>query len=184
VNQHLLPTLLSGDIVLQTSHSDQSPAIQAATNSVFTHCGIYADGWVFEAVQPVRRTPLRTWIEKDEASFVAMRVSIYRDGLPRSVFAKMEQWVREQMGKNYDKKFLWDDLRLYCSEFVWKAYNAAGIRVCEQSHVRDLNLSHPIVKALINARFGSIKNVPMDEIIVPPSALATSPSLYRVYPLN
>jgi hypothetical protein len=52
----------NGDIIFQTSLSTQSKAIQLATNSPYSHCGIiYKDGekfYVFEAVQPVKKTPL------------------------------------------------------------------------------------------------------------------------------
>ena len=50
----------NGDLIFQTSRSLQSKAIQLATNSKYSHCGlIFKDGkdfYVFEAVQPVKRT--------------------------------------------------------------------------------------------------------------------------------
>jgi hypothetical protein len=58
----------NGDIVFQTSRSPQSLAIQLATKSPYSHMGIvYVQGgapFVFEAVQPVKLTPLRSWIER------------------------------------------------------------------------------------------------------------------------
>ena len=49
--------LKDGDIIFQTSLSNQSKAIQLATNSKYSHCGIiYKSGndfYVFEAIQPV-----------------------------------------------------------------------------------------------------------------------------------
>ena len=47
-----------GDLIFQTSTSAQSKAIQAATRSKYSHCGIiYKEGnnyYVYEAVQPVK----------------------------------------------------------------------------------------------------------------------------------
>ena len=57
--------LQDGDIIFQTSKSSQSKAIQLATNSKYSHCGLIfkrkngQDDWcVIEAVQPVKWTPL------------------------------------------------------------------------------------------------------------------------------
>ena len=66
----------NGDIVFHTSRSSQSLAIQLATRSPYSHMGIVcmrgAEALVFEAVQPVKLTPLATWIELGEdARFVA-----------------------------------------------------------------------------------------------------------------
>ena len=52
----------NGDLIFQTSLSSQSQAIQLATNSKYSHCGIvYIENgqfYVFEAIQPVKTTPL------------------------------------------------------------------------------------------------------------------------------
>lgn len=62
--------LKNGDLIFQTSLSGQSKAIQVATKSKYSHCGIiYKDGkklYVFEAVQPVKRTPLDKWIARGQ----------------------------------------------------------------------------------------------------------------------
>ena len=58
----------SGDIIFQTSTSNQSKAIQLATNSKYSHMGIIYENdgayFVYEAVQPVKLTPLQTWIQR------------------------------------------------------------------------------------------------------------------------
>ncbi|HZF99362.1 MAG TPA: YiiX/YebB-like N1pC/P60 family cysteine hydrolase, partial [Chitinophagales bacterium] len=57
--------LRDGDIVFNTSNSTQSRAIQYATKSSYSHCGIvfFENGkpFVYEAVQPVSKTPLSEW---------------------------------------------------------------------------------------------------------------------------
>lgn len=59
-----------GDIIFQTSLSQQSKAIQLATKSKYSHCGIIfkegSDFIVLEAVQPVKTTPLNKWIARGE----------------------------------------------------------------------------------------------------------------------
>ena len=52
-----LPTFQDGDLIFQHSASAQSTAVQQATNSYYSHCGIifYMEGkpFVFEAIEPV-----------------------------------------------------------------------------------------------------------------------------------
>jgi len=59
-------SLLDGDIIFQESLSDQSKAIQLAAKSKYSHMGIIFikdnQYFVFEAVQPVKLTPLKDWI--------------------------------------------------------------------------------------------------------------------------
>src|SRR5436190_24382060 len=58
----------AGDIVFHTSLSNQSKAVQAATKSRYSHMGIvlFDNGrpHVFEAVQPVKYTPLQQWLDR------------------------------------------------------------------------------------------------------------------------
>ena len=60
----------NGDIIFQTSTSGQSKAIQIATDSKYSHMGIiYKEGkdfFVYEAIQPVKLTPLTDWIKRGE----------------------------------------------------------------------------------------------------------------------
>lgn len=63
-------SLRNGDLVFQTSRSGQSKAIQSATHSRYTHCGIvfFRGGrpYVFEASTEVKRSPLKRFIRKGE----------------------------------------------------------------------------------------------------------------------
>lgn len=58
----------NGDLIFHHSKSNQSRAIQIATNSELTHMGIVVklrNQWfVYEAVQPVKLTPLKSWIQR------------------------------------------------------------------------------------------------------------------------
>lgn len=39
---------------------------------------------------------------------------------------------------------------------------------------KDYNLTHPTVEHIIKARYGSVKNLPLNELVVAPSDLAQS----------
>lgn len=62
--------LHNGDIIFQSSMSGQSKAIQLATHSRYSHCGIVVlnggKAYVVEAVQPVSITPLARWIGRGD----------------------------------------------------------------------------------------------------------------------
>ncbi|RYZ51218.1 MAG: hypothetical protein EOP49_12225 [Sphingobacteriales bacterium] len=75
-----LPPVRDGDIIFHTSSSEQSKAIQLATHSPYSHCGIilYWKGapYVYEAVQPVKRTPLAAWIKRgNNEQYVVQQIS-------------------------------------------------------------------------------------------------------------
>ncbi|UOQ67413.1 YiiX/YebB-like N1pC/P60 family cysteine hydrolase [Hymenobacter volaticus] len=69
---HLSSKLHDGDLIFQTSTSAQSQAIQLATHSPYSHCGILFKrngAWrVFEAVQPVSETSLQAWTARANAA--------------------------------------------------------------------------------------------------------------------
>jgi uncharacterized protein YcfL len=58
--------LRDGDIIFQTSRSEQSIAIQKATHSQYSHMGIVflrnGSPHVYEAIKTVQYTPLRKWV--------------------------------------------------------------------------------------------------------------------------
>lgn len=170
--------LQNGDIIFQTSQSRQSVPIQLATNSPYSHVGIVyvneGKEYVFEAVQPVKLTPLEDWIKRGkDGHYVVKRLKDTSSLTPENLKAMRtvgEAWL----GTSYDLKFQWSDDLLYCSELVWKVYErGAGIELCRASTVRDhdLDLNDPKVKALIEKRYGSLENVPLAEVIVTPEDL-------------
>src|SRR5690606_18770234 len=97
----------NGDLIFQTSLSGQSKAIQLATNSKYSHCGIiYSDNghfYVFEAVQPVKTTPLDKWIARGEnGHYVVKRLKDADQFLTTETLQKMKQEGERFIGKNYD----------------------------------------------------------------------------------
>ena len=171
-----------GDIVFSSSSFGQGAAIIAATGSPLTHCGIVfeQDGrlMVLEAVQPVGVTTLEKFMSLGQPeNFTARRL---KTAITPAAYQKARQWATAQIGRNYDARFQWDDTNLYCSELVWKLYLSAGVELCKPRHFRDYDLQRPEIKALIEARYGSMDRLPMDEKVVAPSDLAASRLLVEV----
>ena len=145
----------NGDIIFQTSHSKQSRAIQIATKSRYSHCGIIykkdSEFMVFEAVQPVKLTPLETWISRGEnKKYVIKRLKDADKKITNKSLKKMKSVGEKFMGKNYDFTFGWTDEKIYCSELVWKIYNRGlGINIGKLQKLGDFDLSNPIVKNVL-----------------------------------
>lgn len=177
--------LQNGDIVFQETGSQQGKAVKAATNSRWTHVGLvfFRDNkpMVIEAVQPVKVTPLADFISRSPKSFYAMRLKNADQKITPANILKAEKYCNKQLGKNYDSLFQWSDEKIYCSELVWKAYKeATGIELCKPRAFHTYNLEHPTVQRIINQRYGSTKNLPLDELCVAPSDLAESKLLIEV----
>lgn len=145
------PKLKDGDLIFHTSTSSQSKAIQAATHSKYSHMGIIyrKDNqiYVFEAVQPVKLTPLEDWIKRGEGQhYVVKRLKNADKILTPAVIQKMKEEGYKYLGKSYDLYFEWSDERIYilfgigleniqkCSWYNWE--NSSGLE----------NLIYPIQK--------------------------------------
>jgi uncharacterized protein YycO len=177
-----------GDIVFQTSGSGQSLAIQLATKSPFSHCGIIlrkgGQLMIFEAVQPVKFTPIDKWIKQgDDNYYVVKRLSKADSIINASTLNKMHEFAKQNEGKDYDLPFEWDDQKMYCSELVYKIYlNSAGIEIGKTAKMKDFDLTSPIVQKIMKQRYG--EKVPMDQEVISPSAIFDSPLLFTVKEVN
>ena len=176
--------LRDGDIIFQTSRSEQSIAIQKATHSQYSHMGIviFRNGspHVYEAINTVQYTPLRKWVDRGEGGHYLVRRLRDADRILTSQAVKrLRQAGTKFQDKPYDSYFEWSDKRIYCSELVWKIYDRGlGIRVGRLQKVRDLDLSDPIVKTKIKKRYGN--KVPMDETVISPGEMFSSDLLVTV----
>ncbi len=174
----------NGDLIFQTSLSGQSKAIQLATNSKYSHCGIiYSDNgqfYVFEAVQPVKRTPLDRWIARgQDGKYIIKRLKNADQVLTPATLTKMKQVGNQFYGKNYDLTFEWTDDKIYCSELIWKVYQrATGIEIGELEKLSDFDLTNEAVKTKMKERYGD--KIPMDEVVISPSAIFDSEILMTV----
>ncbi|PSL43092.1 permuted papain-like amidase YaeF/Yiix C92 family enzyme [Chitinophaga niastensis] len=174
-----------GDIIFQISESELSTAIQLATHSKYSHCGIIFKEkddqlYVYEALQPVRFTPLATWIARGkDKHFVIKRLKNAGTVITPSVIDKMKEAGKRFDGKDYDFYFGWSDERMYCSELVWKIYKeATGLEVGVLQPLKDFDLSSAPVKKKMKEIYGD--HIPATEKIISPVSMFNSPLLVTV----
>lgn len=180
--QRVQPTYQNGDIILQTSLSSQSEAIQLATHSQWTHVAIVffqgATPYVYEAEGPVGFRLLSAFIASGAGGeYLLRRVP---GGLSTAQVQSLYTVGQGFYGLPYDPYFDWSDNAMYCSELVWKMYDRAlNISVGTLQQLKDFDLSSPQVQAILAERYGS--NIPYDETVVSPAAIAESANLVTVY---
>lgn len=122
-----------GDVIFQTSQSQQSPLIQIATQSTISHCGIIiiknGKPYVLETLKTLVLTPLDKFIARG------------KDGkywLKRSNKENIKIKYGSYLGKPYDLAFKFDNDKFYCSELIYDIYkNQLGIELCEPKKVSD-----------------------------------------------
>lgn len=176
--------LKNGDLIFQTSLSSQSKAIQLATKSKYSHCGIvYQEGkafYVLEAIQPVKTTPLGKWIARGQGKhYVVKRLKNAAQILTPATLQKMKREGEKLKGKNYDLTFEWNDDKIYCSELIWKVYQrATGIEIGKLEKLRDFDLTNDVVRKKMKERYGN--NIPMDETVISPASVFDSELLTTV----
>lgn len=174
----------NGDIIFHTSLSSQSKAIQLATKSTYSHCGIvFKEGnqfYVFEAIQPVKKTPLNSWIKRGKGNkYVVKRLKNADQILTPAVLKKMKQLGDAFNGKNYDFTFEWSDDNMYCSELIWKIYKrTTGLEVGKLQKLKEFDLSSDIVVEKMKSRYGN--KIPFEETVISPSAIFESSLLKTV----
>jgi len=174
-----------GDLIFQTSLSSQSKAIQLATNSPYSHCGIiYKDDngqfFVFEASQPAKLTPLDNWIKKGkDKKFVVKRLKNAAEIINEASIERIKKEEQLMLGRGYDLTFEWSDRQLYCSELIWKVYKRAlNIELAKLEKLGTFDLTHPIVKEVVSKRYG--KNPPLEAPVISPKAIFDSQLLITV----
>ena len=170
-----------GDLIFQHSVSVQSTAVQLATSSYYSHCGIifYLNGepYVFEAIEPVGVRTLEDWINSGENQNYAV-YRLKNRSLNATELSTMKSYLKNQLDKHYDLGFNWSDKEMYCSELVFKAYQQIGITLCPTQALGSFRLDHPKVKRILTQRYGN--NIPYDEPMVSPGQLSDSKLLYKV----
>lgn len=122
-----------GDVIFQTSQSEQSPLLQIATRSKITHCGII----VMKNGKPYVLETLKTLVLTPLDKFIARGV----DGkywLKRSKKDNIKIKYKSYLGKPYDLAFKFENDKLYCSELIYDIYkNQLGIELCKPKKVGD-----------------------------------------------
>lgn len=180
-----LSQVKDGDIVFQTSTSSQSKAIQLATHSQYSHCGLVLSDstgnlFVYEAVQPVKKTLLADWVKHGEGKhFMAMRLKNSENILSKGILSKMKKIADSFTGKNYDEQFNWSDDEMYCSELVYKIYfYTTGLQLTTPVELKTFDLTSDVVKKKLTERYHG--KIPMTEWCVSPEQLCKSTLLEQV----
>ncbi len=180
-----LPAFKDGDLVFQDAQSSQSEALRVATNSPYTHMGVVFNEegkqLVYEAVGPVKYTPLEKWIKQGlNGHFVVKRLKDREQILTEESVEKLKEAGEMYKGRPYDFHFAWSDDRIYCSELAWKMYKTAlRIEIGKLQKFRDFDLSNPIVSKILEERFP--EGIPVDEIVISPAGMFASDLLVTVY---
>ena len=180
----LKTTYLEGDVIFQSSQSNQCKAVKLATHSEYSHVGIitFINGkpFVLEAVEPVRTTELASWIAHGTGGhYTVMRLKNRDSEIKSSEIPIAQALAKKMLGIHYDIYFNWGDDQLYCSELVWKIYQRGyGVEICPLRKMKEFDLTSPEVKAIMKQRYGN--NPPLEEAVVAPSDLSNSTLLYEV----
>ena len=133
-----------GDIVFIRSRSDNAQLIAALSNinakddadTVFTHCGIVFkdanDGKlkIYEGAGRGTHLTLKDWREKESKGNGPLHNVYVRrwSGKPdlATGLKKVLERAKTLHDTTYDNGFCWSDAHAYCSELVWKAFEAGG----------------------------------------------------------
>ena len=177
--------LKEGDLIFQETESEQARALRAATGSRWTHVGVFfrynGKPFVFEAVQPVRITPLNVFLQRSWQGRFAVKRLLNRERLlTKCNITRLKKAAQRFLGRDYDIQFRWSDQRMYCSEVLWKLFNRVlGVKIGQLKRFRDYKLNLPLVRKLLNNRFG--QQVPLDEFVIGPGDMYISPFLELIY---
>lgn len=174
--------LQEGDIIFIRSMSSQAPAIEEVMGSSWTHVGIAVKrgaGWVVaEAAGTVSFTPLAKFLDKSrDRAYVVKRYTGWGPRPAKKNILALKKWLSAAVGRPYNIYFEWSDEALYCSEYVWKAYNALPTHpvLSRPRKFSDMKLDGPLARALIDIRYKPAgKKLNMGELVVTPVALLNS----------
>jgi hypothetical protein len=173
-----------GDVLFQSlpGGNDLVEAIEGATHSPFSHCGMVekVDGeWmVIEAIGMVHRTPLFWWIWRGRGS----RVAAYR---LRPEFQMAIPAMRERMemlkGRPYDFHYAFNNGEIYCSELVFEGYKTAtGKELGHVVQLGDLDWQ-PYRETIMKYDECTADSLPLQRRMITPRDLAAAPELQRVF---
>lgn len=167
----------SGDLLFISSAAGQGMAIQLATKSNLTHCGIiFVENnvpYVYHAVEPVQKSTLSEFLEfSADGKLWAKRLKD-TSMLTLKNIAQLKSKALNGLGKHYDSFFNWSSNELYCSEYIWKIYyDALKIEIGLLHPLKDYDLKHPIVQETMKKRYG--ENIPYNEMMVAPKDIFIS----------
>jgi Permuted papain-like amidase enzyme, YaeF/YiiX, C92 family len=147
------PEFKTGDLIFQTSKSNQSDAIMWATKSPLSHVGMIrvqnSKITVIEAVEPLREFPLDQWIAKGRDE----KFKVFRwPGLKASQGDAMMKLGLAKIGTHYDIYFTGRNGEFYCSELVAWMYQGVGLKIGRYQKLKEFDFDLPAVRRLIDRR--------------------------------
>jgi Permuted papain-like amidase enzyme, YaeF/YiiX, C92 family len=179
-------TFRNGDIIFNCNKHGQGLAIQLATKSIYTHCGLLfwnerkQEWYVTEAVQPVRSIPLEEWQEGGEDNYYIVK---RLKNIPAQMDANasaLNKAANKYLGRDYDAYFNFSDEQIYCSELVYKSYfNAYKITLGTIQQLKDFDLSHPAIAKIVAERYGTA--IPWEEKVISPASIFADTNLVTVF---
>jgi cell wall-associated NlpC family hydrolase len=168
-----------GDILFQSlPHSALVDAIEGATKSCYSHCGIVAHHngtWtVIEALEPVRETPFAEWTTQGrDGTFAVYRLNAQLSAKIPEILAQ----ARKFLGRPYDIRYRFDDEYIYCSELIFKAVkNATGVELGKVQKLGELDWGPHL--SLICALEGGLP--PLSREMISPRALSEAKELTKI----
>jgi len=179
---------VAGDFVFQALHSPDHVALNLATGSEYTHCGLVLNDSsglvVYEAVGPVRAIPLDQWVQQGiDQHCVVMRFNDRAKLLDQNDLEEIRRVADTYIGKGYDSYFNWSDDRIYCSEFVWKAIKLAlNIELAQLRLLGSYDLTDSRVQKRLHEKYGD--SLPLQEPMISPADLMNSSILDTVLVIN
>ncbi len=177
--------LRNGDIIFQSSKSNQSKAVELATRSPYSHMGIIYikenKPYVYEASNVVKLTDFKTWVKRGKKSkYEIKRLKNSSALLNEEKMKKLYEAGKKYQGKSYDLYFEWSDDKIYCSELVWKIYkDVLGIEIGKLTYLKDFDLTSNEVKKKLSERYGN--KIPEDELVISPDNMYKSELLELIY---
>jgi hypothetical protein len=167
--------LRDGDLIFHESRSSQSEMVRALTGSRWTHMGVIFSEpqglFVFEAVSPVKTTPLKQWIGRGkDQRYVVKRLRDAETRLSPQALEKMRKLGASWLGRPYDPRFRWDDQTLYCSELAYKLFErGAAVQLGKLQKASEMNLDDERVQQALKKRFGDAQLDPSETVVTPDS---------------
>lgn len=171
-----------GDILFQSlPMGDLVESIEGVTQAPWSHCGVLIQEngrwYVAEAIIDVRKTPLFSWaLRGRDLRFAAYRM---KDTLSPGDRSKLKAALDGYMGRPYDLRYHPDELFIYCSELVYKAFRKGlDISLGEWQSLGSLNWEphEAFIRSMENGE------LPLEREMITPVQVTRSEQLEQVFP--
>ncbi len=169
-----------GDIIFQSlPHNPLIDAIEGASDSPFSHCGIVhwsGSGWVvIQALGKVQETHLLVWIAQARDA----RYSVFRLKEPyQAEIPALIEAAQSYKGLPYDIHYDLDDGAIYCSELIFKAFRRAADEDLGQLQILGELNWQPHAEVIKQIEGG---NLPLEREMITPRNLSEAKQLERIY---